>query len=250
VLSEAAQTTIDTLTARNLGVFLDSKDQSSVDITNANLSGDATCPMGMLQAESANRFIVRNSLLDGGSGGIDLFPKSAAFQATISDTIIRNMKNGGIAGGFSGPPASVQWIGGEISNTGGSGAQIDVSTWTFTGVKIQNNVGLAIYQQGGILIMRGCTVTGNGQGIDAYFAAHADLGTSGSPGNNTIQGNKSPGVFAESAFAVTAVGNTWNANIQGADAAGKYASAMTLNEPVAAADGANFAIANGSILTR
>jgi hypothetical protein len=250
VLTEAAQATIDTLTARNLGVFLDSKDQSSVDMTGADLGGDVSCLLDMMQAESAGRFIVRDSVLDGGPGGIALNPKSAAFQATVSNTIIRNMKSGGIDGGFSGPPASVQWIGGEISNTGGSGIQIDVSTWTFTNVKIQDNKDIAIYQQGGILIMRGCTVTGNGIGVDAYSAAHTDLGTSASPGNNVIRGNKSIGLFAETAFPVAAVGNTWNADVQEADVTGKYGTVKTLNQPVAAADGNNFAIANGSVLTR
>jgi hypothetical protein len=250
VLTEAAQANIDTLTARNLGVFLDSKDQSSIDLTNANLSGDTTCPMDMLQAESAGRFIVRDSVLDGGPAGISLNPKSAAFQATISNTIIRNMKSGGIDGGFSGPPASVQWIGGEISNNGGTAIQIDTTTWTFTNVKIQNNQNLAIYQQGGTLNMRGCTITDNGQGVDAYLAAHTDLGTSASPGNNIIQGNKTVGVFAETAFAVTAVGNTWNANVQETDATGKYATVKTLNQPVAATNGNNFAIASSSVLTR
>lgn len=250
VLTAAAQATVTTFTARNVEPALDAKDQSSIDVTNANLQGTEACMISILEVASAGRFMIKDSVLDGGSSGIDLTPTSSAFQATISDTVVRNMKSGGLAGGFSGPPASIQWIGGEISSTSATAVQIDVSTWTFTGTKIQNNRDLAIYQQGGTLIMRGCTVTGNGVGIDAYLAAHTDLGTADRHGNNTFQGNKGQGVIAETAFAVSAVGNTWNPDVQGSDPAGRYPMTMTLNGPISAPDPSNYSIANGSILTR
>lgn len=60
-----------------------------------------------------------------------------------------------------------------------------------------------------------------------------DLGTLASPGANVLQSNNTTNTAQESSVRVSlttgdvvqAVGNTWNASAQGADAAGRYMSA-------------------------
>jgi hypothetical protein len=68
-------------------------------------------------------------------------------------------------------------------------------------------------------------------------------------GNNTIQNNTTTGVtFAStiSSGSVNAVGNTWNANIQGADANGHYTIHMKVLGIGDFAHGTNFDLPNGN----
>jgi hypothetical protein len=100
--------------------------------------------------------------------------------------------------------------------------------------------------------MRGCSVIQNANGVYLFGQVTADLGTTASAGGNTFQGNSQLGVQLDGTATglVHAVGNTWNANVQGADAQGKYTVA-TVPGPVAVSNGNNFAIANnGSSLQR
>lgn len=52
-----------------------------------------------------------------------------------------------------------------------------------------------------------------------------DLGTASDPGGNTLRDNVFRNLNATGNLTLTAVGNTWNPNIQGADAQGRYAKA-------------------------
>jgi hypothetical protein len=52
-----------------------------------------------------------------------------------------------------------------------------------------------------------------------------DLGTASDPGGNTLQNNIFRNLNVKGNTTLTAVGNTWNANIQGADGQGRYAAA-------------------------
>lgn len=77
--------------------------------------------------------------------------------------------------------------------------------------------------------LRGVSVTGNaGTGLALYGDANAvfDLGTAADPGKNTFKylgaANNVGAVTVNTAHLVTAVGNTWLANEQGADATGTY----------------------------
>lgn len=56
-----------------------------------------------------------------------------------------------------------------------------------------------------------------------------DLGTLASPGNNTLTATATRvRVSVAANVTVTAVGNTWAANVQGADARGKYTTASSV----------------------
>jgi Protein of unknown function (DUF1565) len=68
-----------------------------------------------------------------------------------------------------------------------------------------------------------------------------DLGTASDPGGNTLLNNVFRNLQVKGNTTLTAVGNTWNANIQGADAQGSYAAAR-VNGPQS---GDNYYIGSG-----
>ena len=88
-------------------------------------------------------------------------------------------------------------------------------------------------------------------------ASTYDLGTAASPGNNVIQGNttgsQTTGLLVDVAAGVTvsAVGNTFAAGVQGANALGKYqlgtapCSASSCN--LTSGAGANYRITSGTL---
>jgi hypothetical protein len=123
---------------------------------------------------------------------------------------------------------------------------------------LTGNRGLGIYIQGtaanaiATLTMRGSTVSQNGLGIDVFDFGVADFGTIASPGGNDFSGNTDDGVQIDGNFGarlITAVGNTWRPNVQGADAQGHYAVA-TIPGPVAFSPGLNFVLGSGWSLQR
>lgn len=258
VLNGAAELAVSKLDTRNLQVSLDARDQSVTDISGATISQDLSCPSAMpiMRVASSGRFHLSDSLLDGGSSGIQINAKSADFDVLIKNTIIRNMKNGTLGGNFGLEAVSFQMIGGELSNTTGTAVQIGTGTWTFTGVTIKQNRDLALYIQGvgggtqAKLVMRGCTVTNNGVGIDVSDDAIGDFGSVSDPGKNVFRDNNGGGLNLDGGLGAThvdAVGNTWNPNTQGADANGVYPITATITGPVT---GSNFNLGNGWSLTR
>ncbi|HZJ65982.1 MAG TPA: right-handed parallel beta-helix repeat-containing protein, partial [Kofleriaceae bacterium] len=258
VLHGSAQLTATTLTSRNLGTTLTANDQSAASIGEANISGDRSCSqsLGLIMVTSSASFSIRNSLLDGGPNhGILLNPRSSLFQATLSTTIIKNMRLDGLGGGAPvGGSMSFQMNGGEISNNGNTGAELGDGTWAFTNVTIQHNSGLAIYLQGATLVMRGCMVTDNGSGIDVFDNAVADLGTATDPGNNVFHGTTSVGLTLDGSFGarlINAVGNTWNPSKQGADTNGRYPTPPSVVfAPINFADGNNYTLLGSWSLLR
>jgi hypothetical protein len=239
-LNGSAKLVATTLTTHGVGGVLDAKDQSVVAIASATVARTAICSSS-LSVVSAASFSLSDSRVD---GTIGIYAQSTSFHATISNTTI-----GGL-GGFPSVKGSFQMIGGELSNSQASGAQLGTGTWTFTNVIIHSNKDLAFYLQGADLIMRNCQVVDNGEGIDVFQGSTADLGTVASPGGNVFQRNKGGSVFAESPALVNAVGNTWAPNVQGADGNGKYAVTATISGPVTAPDNGNFGIVNGSSISR
>ncbi|MEO8921889.1 MAG: DUF1565 domain-containing protein [Caldimonas sp.] len=100
--------------------------------------------------------------------------------------------------------------------------------------------------------LRGSTVSNNAQDgvlFSQFENSAIDLGTTVDPGGNTFTGNGTTGLHID-AFGgpgtLNAVGNTWIANQQGADAGGHYSVAPGY-APVpktGAASGANYKIEN------
>jgi hypothetical protein len=77
----------------------------------------------------------------------------------------------------------------------------------------------------------------------------ADLGTASDPGNNTFRGSTLPGatgVTVDTAVVtstISAVGNTWNPNVQRADASGRYPKPIVVTGDSPLARGLNFNVA-------
>ncbi len=104
------------------------------------------------------------------------------------------------------------------------------------------------------VMMRGSTLANNtGDGLRIRGHVTADFGTTASPGNNLIRGNTGVGlsVLDDTVLPqITAAGNTWNANLQGADAEGKYIIPTTIAGPIATTAGNNFALPAQANLVR
>jgi hypothetical protein len=86
-----------------------------------------------------------------------------------------------------------------------------------------------------------------GSGVGLFDGVSGDLGTRADPGGNTFTGNTSTGLQLGlgSQVPVPAVGNTWNANVQGADAAGHYSPTLQKTGPT---NGTNYLINNASVV--
>ena len=125
-----------------------------------------------------------------------------------------------------------------------AGTTFDVESTTITG----NQTGLS-FNAAGSLRLRGSNVSNNtARGVAVFATATCDLGTTADPGLNTFTGNTTRGLEDNlTSGVVQAVGNTWNASVQGADAAGHYSTSPSYTPvpqtgPVGT--GANFTIAN------
>ena len=133
---------------------------------------------------------------------------------------------------------------------------VDIRNSTVTGSTVAS-AGAGIYfnpqQASGMsLKMRTSTVSGNAQDgvlFSQFASSTIDLGTTADPGGNVFTGNGTSGLHVDTfggAGTVNAVGNTWIANQQGADAGGHY-SVPPAYAPVpktGAASGANYRIEN------
>ena len=141
--------------------------------------------------------------------------------------------------------------------TGRSGSSFDLRNSTISGSTLTGGVGgIGIYlyfAESSSLKLRDSSVTGNVQyGVEIDGNLSADLGTAAAPGANTFTGNGLAGVRSAAATGqfIDAVGNTWIANQQGADANGRY-STPPLYTPVpkaGPASGINFKIDNATAL--
>ena len=141
--------------------------------------------------------------------------------------------------------------------TGRSGSSFDLRNSTISGSTLTGGVGgIGIYlyfAESSSLTLRGSSVTGNVQyGVEIDGNLSADLGTAAAPGANTFTGNGLAGLRSAAATGqfIDAVGNTWIANQQGADANGRY-STPPLYTPVpkaGPASGINFKIDNATAL--
>lgn len=240
----AGQLTVTGLTARAVATVLRQADSSSVSIATATLTGDAACTTSALVVNGAS-FKLTDVTIDGGQDGIAF---SGSTTATLTNTTIANVKRDAIVGRVK----TGRITGGELRNNGRAGMEVITGTWTLTNVGIKGNPVMGIYLQGGgadtpgTLTMRGCTVTGNGNGIYLFDFAIADLGTASNPGNNTLQNNVNIGLVIDGNNGdrtIHAAGNTWRPDVQGANAQGKYGAALM--NAVAKTDRNNFAIQAG-----
>ncbi|MEO8836797.1 MAG: hypothetical protein ABI364_08660, partial [Caldimonas sp.] len=131
-------------------------------------------------------------------------------------------------------------------------SSLDLSNVTITG----NTYG-GLEMDGGTLHLRSSSVSNNGAegGVTLYSSSSGafDLGSAASPGANIFVGNTGAGLNAvvTAGRTVSAVGNTWIANQQGADANGFYSTAPPYTPVLKAGpvnSGVNFRIYNAATL--
>jgi hypothetical protein len=240
VLNGNAALTASTVATRALGTSLLAKDRSTVVLASANISGGVSCTKAAISIVSNGVFAVSESLLDGGSSGIEIIPPSinTPAQATLRDVIVRGMDMSALNVGN----AIVQMTGGELSHTRTTSLSVIGGICSLMNVSLLNS-NEGFYSQDASLTMRGCTVSGNAVGGDLGLGAMGDLGTTMDLGNNVFK-NSGVGLLVEGENGtqpVQAVGNTWKP-VQGADTSGKYGLGTVVPGPVLCDPKNNFCI--------
>ncbi|MEO7729709.1 MAG: right-handed parallel beta-helix repeat-containing protein [Kofleriaceae bacterium] len=229
---------------QDLGMSVNSTDQSSATLSHATLIGDRRCLFDLISIQSSKMLTLTDSNLDGGGQGVGVISSGSPAQVSLSNVVIRNMGGNAIGGSN----ATVQVTGGELSHSF-VGVFVAGGSWSLTNVAIEGNTADGVYveQRGAgsiALAMHGCSVRGNNHGVYLATSATADLGTTMTPGNNVFQSNRGLGLVIDPSDGQTqidAVGNTWQPGIQGADDLGTYAPTSAFG-PVAHVRGNNYAI--------
>lgn len=193
---------------------------------------------------------LRNSTVAGGTFGFNFYDNG---QLTIEHSTIRSTSIGLLAFG------GVVHITDTVFTANGTTFLVQGGDWTMTGVNATGNQSPGTLESQGsdpplTVTMRGSTLANNkGDGLQLRGHVTADFGTTASPGNNIIRGNTGVGlsVLNDTVWPqITAAGNTWNANLQGADADGKYIVPATIAGPIATTAGNNFALPAQANLVR
>ncbi|MEO8924448.1 MAG: DUF1565 domain-containing protein [Caldimonas sp.] len=188
------------------------------------------------------------------SAGICVRSGAGASTIALTQSTITSSAGGIASETGAGSTATITADGVSLTNnttgiiwTGAPGTSIDLKNSSVTG----NVTGIQVDGTSVALKLRTSNVSGNSDsGVAIFNNVAADLGTQADPGLNTFAGNGSQGIKDNLVGGQTtqAVGNTWNVNQQGADAAGHYstAPAYTPVPKTGPANGANFEIANAS----
>jgi hypothetical protein len=234
--------------------FAASAAPSKVDIAGANITspGDLAACNGAVLELGASALTMRDSVVEGGVFGVNSYDNAVV---AVSNSTFRQQGIAFIGGGtFELTDTTITGTGTALSP--GSG------TWSLTGVTITGN-GDGVRVNGFratplTVALRRCDISRNtGQGIELSGNVDVDLGTIAAPGNNIITANGGVGLSVVAATGpaagpprITAVGNTWNASRQDADGDGRYIVVGTLDGPIAAASGNNFALVAGTSVQR
>ena len=205
-------------------------------------------PQPQVTMNEATSLTLRNSKLVGSSGSV----KSVGIDASSSNGVRITLDHSNILE-FTRKGLSLVSDGGSFVMDGGlidvrsDAIGIDANkemplTITNASLRGPGINGVAI--RAGNLKLRNSVISSSGIGIKVLNQSTMDLGTAGDPGNNTITGGNFVGVaFDNKGFdtgIVDAVGNTWTANTQGADASGHYTTRRTVSGGDPNSSGSNF----------
>lgn len=268
--------TLDAVTVRNWPQAALSADGGNIVLRNGTLvdtvgKAGVACGTGsaMLVGAGSGRLTMDHATLSNAAGAgvcvLNNFSTSVKnslqlTQSTITQSggaAIQNESPQGVGAVITADGASLTNNAYGIFWTGRTGSSFDLRNSTISGSTLTGGVGgIGIYlyfAELSSLKLRDSTVTGNVQyGVEIDGNLNADLGTAAAPGGNTFTGNGLAGVRSAAATGqfVDAVGNTWIANQQGADANGRY-STPPLYTPVpktGPVSGTNFKIDNATAL--
>ncbi|MEO6363763.1 MAG: right-handed parallel beta-helix repeat-containing protein, partial [Caldimonas sp.] len=205
-------------------------------------------PVGAAVAMARGKLLVdEGSLLSANQYGV--FAESAATGTRVDITLAgRSTIQNSLADGIfvdssvntvAARPLVTLGTGTTIRGSGRHGLALAGSAAGATGIElaldgatVADNAGAGIdIESGQACRVRNATITGNvAYGIHLHGRGQCDLGSAASPGGNTLR-NTGPNLRVASiglsgpggAVDISAVGNTWLANEQGADAQGRYA---------------------------
>jgi hypothetical protein len=258
--SGSATLTLSGVTLRNrTGVGIAVNGSASVVLNNNSLI-DAVgvagnCPTGSAIVISGPGSVTldHSQISNGPAAGICVRVSGSASLATIQITqgTIAHMASAIASEIGPGASAIVTINGASFSNNGNgiswqgaAGTSFDIAGSSFTG----NGTGISIASSGGSLKLRSSTVSSNtGDGVALSGDIVVDLGTAADAGGNTFTGNTSTGLHINlgAVGPAQAVGNTWNANVQGADNTGHFSPPVQKTGP---ASGTNYTIGNAGVL--
>jgi hypothetical protein len=211
--SPTANVTLNTVTVRHKGsvarvtngTFTAQSGSILEDVSTANNVG---C-LPTIDLEGAGNVLIQDSTIRNGVDGIAT-DNSGSYRGTVTlsnAAITGHSKRGVFIFGNSTTPPTIN-----ITNSSFNGNLIGLETAGRVNLK-----------------MRGTNVKSNtsvGIKLTGATTSSFDLGAVEEPGNNTFTGNTTTGLRLEALLTLNAVGNTWNANQQGADAQGKYAAQL------------------------
>jgi hypothetical protein len=126
-LNGAADLVATILATRSLGITLDAKDQSTINIVKATIAGDSNCRQSVFRVTTNSAFMLGESLVDGGATGIDLTQATTSSRVTISNTTLRNLAHDAIDGSL----ATFVMTDSKILDNGGIGANVFAGSWSF-----------------------------------------------------------------------------------------------------------------------
>ncbi len=253
-----------TFSTQNLAPALDANNPGPIDIAKGSIQGDIHCVRPAIDVVNASRPIaLSDTQIEVGPLGVRLAAMAGLSPSAVPVSLI-NVVVRGMISNVKATGVSLQMTGGTISNSHVIGFEGHDGVFSFDGVLFAGNgvnEGDDIEGRGGVVIhggadapstvvLRHCTVR-QVQMTGVLVGAHvsADLGTSASPGNNTLSLLFGPGVALNLRGAVeqglvNAVGNTWRADTQGSDSEGHY-TAQLVEGPVAEVFTNNFALEAG-----
>lgn len=212
------------------------RDSSSVSIQGGVIShtGQTDCAGAQLTADGAATLRLEDATVtDGNDDGFLVYTSANSVHLTRVTVGAHPGYGMSLQGGHATIEDS-QFLGSNTALSVGTGAWASVSGSTFT----ENNTGISVGVQAQ-LSLSGSQISGGNIAISD--SGSVNLGTASSPGGNTLKAATRVLSMGSTASDVSAVGNTWEANQQGADAQGHYAT-QTITGAVS---GRNFSIPAG-----
>jgi hypothetical protein len=256
-LRDLAEATLTNVVAFQLaGVALDMENGSKATLTRTTIAkilpNGCTPPPSVSLSHSTSLTLRGGSRMNGGTnesttlGGVGI--------QMLSDGALTILEGSGIGGYSTGikvsGKGSLTMDKADFSNHLGVDATFAQGSVTITNSRFVTNAPFELSPGTGTigiiasrLKLRNSEVSSNATGI-LITGTGVDLGTISDPGNNTFVNNGTTSVAFGSNGAgnsiVSAVGNTWNPNTQGADASGHYTQHVLVTRESPIAFGKNF----------
>lgn len=194
-------------------------------------------PASVIAADSSTLTMTNDTIKNGNGAGVSV---SGSSTVVLNELSVKNQSSSGVL--VTGGTLAVN--SGTFSNNP-TGLEANAGTTTIIGASFSQNTNLGLDAKATAVIHAHTSLFTQNGVFGLRIAVPADLGSSFQPGLNTIQGNSDGGLqipLSLNGFTVNAVGNTWNANQQGADAQGQYVGGLF----TAPTSGPNFIITLGN----